>query len=136
DVGGLAAELEGQRLVRAGGGLVDQLADTGRAGERDLVDVRAADEVHADVRRPRDDVDDAGRQVRLHADLGEEQCAQRGGRGGLEDDRVAGGEGRRDLPGQHEQREVPGDDLCGDPERLRDPAGERVVELVGPAGVV
>ena len=53
DVRGLAAELQGQRLVRARGRLVDELADAGRAGERDLVDVGVADEVHADVRRAR-----------------------------------------------------------------------------------
>ena len=40
DVGGLAAELEGQRLVRAGDAPGDPLADLGRAGERDLVDAR------------------------------------------------------------------------------------------------
>src|SRR4051812_48296421 len=41
-----------------------------------------------------------------------------------------------DLPGEHQQREVPRNDLGGDTERLRDPARERVLELVGPAGVI
>ena len=45
-------------------------------------------------------------------------------------------ERRRDLPGQHQQREVPRDDLAGDAERPRAPVRERVLELVGPAGVV
>ena len=49
DVGGLAAELEGQRLVGAGDALGDLLADLGRAGERDLVDVRVGDERHPDL---------------------------------------------------------------------------------------
>ena len=40
DVGGLAAELERQRLVGAGDATADLAADLGRAGERDLVDVR------------------------------------------------------------------------------------------------
>ncbi len=57
-------------------------------------------------------------------------------RGRLEHDRVAGGERRRDLPGQHQQREVPRDDLGGDAERPRDAARERVLELVRPARVV
>ena len=39
DVGGLAAELERQALRRAGDGALDALADLGRAGEGDLVDV-------------------------------------------------------------------------------------------------
>ena len=42
DVGGLAAELEGERLVGPGDALGDLLADLGRAGERDLVDARVA----------------------------------------------------------------------------------------------
>ena len=114
----------------------DLLADLGRAGERDLVDARVGDERHPDLARARDDVDDARRQVGLAADVGEEQGAERRRRRRLEDDRVAGGEGRGDLPGEHQQREVPRDDLGGDAERLRDAAGERVLELVRPAGVV
>ena len=39
DVGGLAAELEGDLLVGAGHRLGDRPADLGRAGEGDLVDV-------------------------------------------------------------------------------------------------
>ena len=77
-----------------------------------------------------------GRQVGLAADVGEEQRAEGRRRGGLEDDGVARGEGRGDLPREHQQREVPGDDLGRNAERLRDAAGERVLELVGPAGVV
>ena len=42
----------------------------------------------------------------------------------------------RDLPRQHQQREVPRDDLAGDADRPRAPVRERVLELVGPAGVV
>ena len=41
----------------------------------------------------------------------------------------------RDLPGQHQQREVPRDDLAGDAER-RGLAVAGVLQLVGPAGVV
>ena len=42
----------------------------------------------------------------------------------------------RDLPGQHQQREVPRDDLAGHAERLRVGAEAGVLQLVGPAGVV
>src|SRR4029079_11412479 len=49
------------------------------------------------------------------------------GRGGLEHDRVAGGERRGDLPGQHQQREVPRDDLGGHAERASDATGECVL---------
>jgi hypothetical protein len=64
--------------------------------------------------------------------------------GGLEDDGVAAGERRADLPGEHEQREVPGDDLAGHADRLVQhlhvvrAVGRRhqAVDLVRPAGVV
>ena len=105
-------------------------------GERDLGDVLVGHERHADLARPGDDVDDARRQVGLAADLGEQEGRQRRRRGGLEDDGVAGGERRRDLPGEHQQREVPGDDLRRDAERARHAARERVLELVRPARVV
>ena len=85
---------------------------------------------------PGHDVDDAGRQVRLLADVGEQERGERRRGRGLQDDGVAGGQCRGDLPGQHEQREVPRDDLGGDAERVRRPARERVLELVRPAGVV
>ena len=136
DVGGLAAELEGDPLVGAGHGLGDRAADLGRAGEGDLVDVRVRDERPAGLAGAGDDVDDAGRQVGLLADLGEQQRGQRRGLGRLEHDRVAGGERRRDLPRQHQQREVPRDDLAGHAERLRVAAEAGVLELVGPARVV
>ncbi len=86
--------------------------------------------------RAGDDVDDAGRQVGLLADLGEEQRGQRRGLGRLEHDGVAARERRGDLPGQHQQREVPRDHLPGDAERLRVGPEAGVLELVGPAGVV
>ena len=60
-----------------------------------------------------------GGQVGLLADLGEQQRGQRRGLGRLEHDGVAAGQRRGDLPGQHQQREVPRDDLAGDAERLR-----------------
>ena len=63
------------------------------------------------------DVDHARRQVGLLADLGEEQRGQRGRLGGLQHDRVAAGQCRRDLPRQHQQREVPRDHLSRNAER-------------------
>ena len=64
------------------------------------------------------------------------QRGQRRRLGRLEHDRVAAGERRRDLPREHQQREVPRDDLAGDAERARAAVRERVLELVGPARVV
>ena len=67
DVGRLAAELQRQRLVRAGHGAADLLADGRGAGERHLVHVGMLDQGKADLARAGDDVDDARRQVRLAA---------------------------------------------------------------------
>ena len=53
---------------------------------------------------------------------------------GFDDDGVAGGEGGGDLPGQHEEGKIPGDDLADDAQRLV--FGEGVREELGPAGVV
>src|SRR3974390_1649193 len=111
DVGGLAAELERERLVGAGERALDLLADLGGSGEGDLGHVGVADQRHADVARARNGVQHARRQVGLLADVREQERAQRGGGRRLEHDRVAGGEGGRDLPAEHEQREVPRDDL-------------------------
>ena len=83
-----------------------------------------------------DDVDDARRQLGLAQDVAEEERRERRRLGRLEHDRVPGGERRRELPRQHQQREVPRDDLPRDAERPRRAVRERVLELVGPAGVV
>ena len=83
-----------------------------------------------------EDVDHALGQLGLPEDLAQAQGGQRRGLGRLEDHGVAGGQGRGQLPGGHQQREVPGDDLGGHPEGGRAAAGEGVLELVGPAGVV
>src|SRR5208337_1416329 len=73
--------------------------------------------------------------------------AQRGQgsrRGRLEHARTARGQRRTPLPGGHEQREVPGDDLPSDADRLLLGVAEVVapdgddlaLDLVGPAGVI
>ena len=136
DVRGLAAELEGELLVGARDRARDRLAHLGGPGERDLVDAGVLDERAARVARAGDDVDDARRQVGLPADVGEQQRGERRGLGRLEHHGVARRERRRDLPRQHEHREVPRDHLGGDAERARVGPEPRVLELVGPAGVV
>jgi hypothetical protein len=56
DVGGLAAEFEGELLARAGGGSGNQAADLGRTGEGDLVDVRVFDQRATGIPGAGDDV--------------------------------------------------------------------------------
>ncbi len=122
-----------RRLARAGDAALDQLADLRRARERDLVDALVLDERLPDRRPAGDHVDDARRQVALGDDLGERERGQRRRLGGLEHDRVAGRERRRELPGGHQQREVPGDDLAGDAERPRRRAEARVARACRPS---
>src|SRR5581483_8019321 len=114
---------------------LDRLADFGRAGERDLVDL-GVDEGRTRGAVARDDVHDARRELGLADDVAEEERGERRRLRRLEDDGVAGGERGRNLPCEHQQREVPGNDLAGDAERLRVTIRERVLELVRPARVV
>ena len=64
-----------------------------------------------------DDVDDAGGE-HLVEELAELEERKRRRRGGLDHERVARGEGRRDLPGAHQEREVPRNDLADDADGL------------------
>jgi hypothetical protein len=75
----------------------------------------------ADLAVAGDDVDHAGGRPASVADLGEQERGQRGVLGRLEDDGVAAGQRGRDLPGQHQQREVPGDDLAAPRPAARGP---------------
>ena len=83
-----------------------------------------------------DDVDHARRKIGVLQHLGQQQSRQRRRLGRLEHDGVAGGECGGQLPGGHQQGEVPGDHLPHHAERPGCCAGEGVVQLVGPAGVV
>ena len=78
----------------------------------------SAAERGADVARAGEQVDDAGRQV-LEA-AGQHQGRERRQLRGLADDAVAGRERRRELPGEQQQRVVPGDDAADDAERVLD----------------
>ncbi len=129
DRGGLAAEL--QRAVREAlpglGG--DPAADGRGPGEGDLVDVGVHDEGLADLGAVAgDDVEHPLGQV-VAADPRERQDRQRRVLGGLDDDRVAGGQRRGDLEAGDHQRGVPRQDRADDTQRH--PAG--VAELVAAA---
>ena len=75
-------------------------------------------------------VEDAGRQAELVEDLGEHERAERDDLGGLEHDRAADRDGRRDLRGDLVQRVVPRRDRADDAERLAD--DHRVADLLLP----
>ena len=113
------------------------LADLGRPGEGDLVDARRAG------RAPRRCVPSPVRTFTTPG--GSPACRKTSANrravsgvvcSGLEDDRVPAGERRRDLPREHQEREVPRDDLLRPRPAAGGPVRERVLELVRPARVV
>ena len=125
----LAAELEGDFLQVSGGGFDDQAADFGRAGEGDLVDERMRGERGSGAfAESGEDVDDALGEAGFVDELGEAEAGHRGLLGELEDDGAAGGEGGAELPGGHQQGEVPRDDLGGDADGFAQGVG---VEVAG-----
>ena len=78
----------------------------------------------------------ARRQVCLLKNLRQLHRRQRRCLGRLEHHGVAAGQRRRDLPGRHQQREVPRDHLARHAERCDLRATEGILQLVGPARVV
>ena len=123
-------------LPGAGDGALDLLADLGRAREGDLVDVRVLDELGAGAAVAGDDVDDPGGKLGLAEDVAKSSAVSGVVSAGLSTTVFPAASAGRDLPREHQQREVPGDDLPGDAERPRLAVRERVLELVGPARVV
>src|SRR5207237_8354920 len=109
-------------------------AGGGGAGERQLVDAPALDELCADVvGRTGDDVDDAlGDQARLVDRANERESGERRVGRRLEHYRVAHGDRWGDLPHGEDQRIVPGNDPGADADRLTLDEVPRDVGLVEP----
>ena len=114
-----------------GGVLHDQAAGRGLAGEGDLGDALVLRQRLAGFDAEAvDDVEHAGRQ-QVADDVHQHHDAHRRLLGRLQHDAVAGGKRRRQLPDRHQQREVPGDDLADDAQRLVEMIGDRVVVDLG-----
>ena len=73
DIGGLAAQFQGQRFTRAGGRGADGTAHIGGAGKGDLVDVVMRGDHLAHGAVAGDDVDHPGGQAGLGADIGKQE---------------------------------------------------------------
>lgn len=126
-----------------GGGLRNVDPNFDRAGERDLIHARVADE-----QLPRfspgtgDDIQGAGGKTTLERDLSELERRQRRLDRWLQDDRAASGERWRDSASRDLQRIVPGNDLRRNADRLTHrvieeprPQRDRLAhDLVGDAG--
>ena len=105
-----------------------------RAGEGDLVHVGVLDEQLPRFPVAGDHVEDARGQAGILRQLGERESGERRELGGLEDDRAPGGERGSDFPGDHQQREIPRDDL---PDDSRGPVPRELrFQQLRPAGVM
>src|SRR3981081_1032083 len=85
------------------------------SGERDIVHIRMFDQRLAGRTIAGHDVHHAGGQPDFLADLGKRKRGERRELSRLQDDGISRCQRRRDLPGQHEQWEIPGNDLSHDP---------------------
>ena len=91
-----------------------------------------------------DDVDDTWGETGFLDEVRCDETAEWGLFCSLDDDGVTGGDGRGDLPREHEQGEVPWDDLSTDTdgllldviEGIGCGVGDAAFDLVGPASVV
>ena len=72
------------------------------------------------------DIDDAGGEAGLQYQLGEAQRAERRLFGRFQHDRAARRQRGRQFPRRHEQREVPGNDLTDDADRLPQGVGQKL----------
>ena len=105
--GRLSTELEVESLDALGACGGDPLPRCRVAGDRNHVDAGMSRECRTDIRtRPRDHVQDAGRQDLLRQSA-EHQRADRCAGRRLEHDRVSSGERGADLPARHQERIVP-----------------------------
>src|ERR1051326_5098487 len=136
DVRRLAAELERELRSGACKPALDGLADLGRPGEGDLVHAVVLDERRSGAAVAGDDVDHTCGQLGLAEHVAEQQRGERRRLRRLQHDGVSARESGRDLPREHEQREVPRDDLTRYADRTRTAIRKGVLELVRPPGVV
>ena len=75
-----------------------------------------------------------GGQRNFLANLTEQQRRQGSEFRGLQDDSISGSERRRNLPRQHEQREIPGNDLSND--STRHVIGKFLLDQLRPSGMM
>ena len=109
DVRRFAAEFERNFLQIAGGRLQDQLADFGRAGERDFVDIRMRRERGAGrFAVARNDIHHAVGNAGFLNQFAEQQRRERRLLGRFQHDRASGRQRRAQFPRRHQQREIPG----------------------------
>ena len=112
DGGGLAAQLKGDALDGVGGRPLDDPPDLGGPGEGDLVHVRVVGDGGARcLAVARHHVHHPGREAGLLDEACDVEPGERRLLGQLHDDGVTCGQGGAQLPGLHQEREIPGNYL-------------------------
>lgn len=130
--GGLAAQLQVDVLEVVGGRAHHLGPGAGRTGDGHHLHLPVPGQGPAGVPVAADDVDDARRQE-AGAQLAEQHGRAGGGVGGFDDERVAGGQRRADLPGGHHQRVVPRRHLGDHSDRLAADEGGVALGVLGRA---
>lgn len=116
NVGRLATELECNLLqVGGSGSLHDGATNNGGASKGNLVNVHVrGNGGTSSLAKAGKQVEDTSREAGLLDELGENEGGEGSLLSSLHDDTVTGSQGRANLPGEHEQGEVPGDNLAAD----------------------
>ena len=132
----VAAELEPELLHPDRGLLIEDLADFGRSGEADEAHGGMLAQHLADRRRiAGEDVEHALGHAGLLGQRHQRQRRQRRFIGGLQHHGAAGGQRRRDFPGDHRAGKIPRRDRAADADRLliaSSRASARWVGMVSP----
>ena len=136
DVRRLAAELHRHLAIRTRQLAHDRLADLRGAGEGDLRGRRVAHDKGTGLAGPRHEVHDAAGKAGVLEDLGKLEGGDRRRLRGLQDDAVSHRQRGRQLPREHEEREVPRDHLADDAKGRHRPARRHILQLVRPTRVV
>src|SRR3546814_6340978 len=90
-------------LTRGAAALVDVLGDRRRADEADGLDVRMVENGVDGFLVPVHHIEDARRQARFHEQLGQHERHRRVALRRLQDEGIAGGDGRAELPHRSEE---------------------------------
>ena len=120
DVRALSSEFQGHILqVALRSVLLDLPANDRRTSERDLIDIHVLrDRSTGSLSVAIDDVYDTRWEASLVEELCDAKSRERRELRWLEDDGVSGRECGAKLPGEHEEREIPGNDLPDDANTL------------------
>lgn len=116
DIRALATKLQSDLFqIRASSRFHNLSANNGRPGESDLVNVHVGGEGStSDLSEAGEDVDNTRWKTSFFDELSGVESTERSLFGGFENNDVAAGDGRADLPGPHEEGKVPWDDLRTD----------------------